>query len=78
VVRTPTGELRLDETGRLAGRGAYVCRDAACVRTALDRGGLQRALHTPLTDDIKALLEGATSGTITTTMTSGGDTRGEE
>ena len=78
MVRTPTGELRLDETGRLAGRGAYVCRDAACARTALDRGGLQRALLMPLTDDIKALLEGATNSTMTTTMTNGGDTRGEE
>ena len=30
VVRTPGGAMVLDETGRAAGRGAYLCRDAAC------------------------------------------------
>ena len=40
IVRTPDGELKIDETGRLAGRGAYLCRDAACWTTAL---GARRA-----------------------------------
>jgi len=79
VVRTPAGDLRLDETGRLAGRGAYLCRDAACWRTALDKGGLQRALHAPLTGEIRAALEaGPMTNETMTTMTNEGDTRGEE
>ena len=34
VVRTPTGEIVLDDTGKLAGRGAYLCRNLACLQKA--------------------------------------------
>lgn len=34
VVRTPEGEIKLDKTGRLNGRGAYLCRDLTCLRRA--------------------------------------------
>jgi hypothetical protein len=30
IVRTPGGEIALDQTQRRAGRGAYVCREPAC------------------------------------------------
>ena len=46
IVRTPDGAIRLDETGRLAGRGAYVCRTATCLTIANTRGALTRALGT--------------------------------
>lgn len=48
IVRAPSGEVRVDPTGRASGRGAYVHRDAACVRRALSRGVLARALRTGL------------------------------
>ena len=56
VVRTPDGRIVLDHTGRLAGRGAYLCADGHCWRQALDKGTLQRALETPLPDDLKISL----------------------
>lgn len=31
VVKNAAGEIRLDFSGKLAGRGAYLCPDAACV-----------------------------------------------
>lgn len=31
IVRTPTGEIRPDPTGKAAGRGAYICKKAECV-----------------------------------------------
>ena len=40
IVRTPTGEIRLDPSGRAAGRGAYICTDEACWPTAKGRGAL--------------------------------------
>ena len=46
IVRTPDGRVMLDETGRLAGRGAYVCRTAACLTIANSKGALSRALET--------------------------------
>ena len=30
IVRTPEGELKVDATGKLNGRGAYLCKDPSC------------------------------------------------
>ena len=35
VVRSPEGEVSMDATGKKPGRGAYLCRDAACLARAL-------------------------------------------
>jgi uncharacterized protein len=50
AVRTPEGEVVLDETGKKAGRGAYVCFNAACLRRALKQKQLDRALETRLSE----------------------------
>ena len=57
VVRTPDGRVVLDASGRLNGRGAYLCADGACWSLALRRGALQRALETPLPAELRAQLE---------------------
>ena len=74
IVRTPARDVVFDPTGRLAGRGAYVCQDPACLDTAIKKGALARALETPLP---AAFLEAVTSGAITTNTTLGG-ARGQE
>ena len=38
IVRTPTGEIVADETGRAAGRGAYVCRTGTLPRHSPRQG----------------------------------------
>jgi uncharacterized protein len=48
IVRTPDGRVVLDPTGRLNGRGAYVCHDSECLTNAIKKGALARALETPL------------------------------
>jgi len=62
VVRTPDGRVLLDETGRLAGRGAYLCADGSCWRNALDKGTVQRALGVPLPEELRARLRAGTGG----------------
>ena len=52
VVRTPERTARFDPTGRANGRGAYVCRDEACVAGATGRGGLHRALVATIPADL--------------------------
>ncbi|MCL2475466.1 MAG: YlxR family protein [Chloroflexi bacterium] len=47
-VRTPGGIL-LDESGRLNGRGAYVCCSTSCLSEAIKKQSLQRALKTEMT-----------------------------
>lgn len=34
VVKTTEGEIKLDFTGRMNGRGAYICRDKECLAKA--------------------------------------------
>ena len=65
VVRTPTGEVRIDESGRLNGRGAYVDRDPGCIELALDRGLLDRALETPIPAEVRESLRAAAGVTTT-------------
>jgi predicted RNA-binding protein YlxR (DUF448 family) len=62
IVRTAEGHASLDPTGRLPGRGAYLCSRRACWERALgDRGPLARALRvsTVHSDDRSALLASA-------------------
>jgi predicted RNA-binding protein YlxR (DUF448 family) len=59
VVRSPDGTVTFDPKGRANGRGAYVCRDAACIATALGRGTLARTLETPIPAALRAELDAA-------------------
>jgi uncharacterized protein len=52
VVRTPAGDLRVDATGKVSGRGAYVCADQACVDRAVRAGRLAGALDRPVAEDL--------------------------
>jgi predicted RNA-binding protein YlxR (DUF448 family) len=67
VVRTPGGQVTVDPTGRLAGRGAYLHRDPECWSEGLRKGRLARALHTTISADeqtgILQALEGNNHGT---------------
>ena len=56
VVRTPEGEVALDSTGKKSGRGAYVCRQAECLRRAIRQKQLERQLEITLTEEVSAAL----------------------
>jgi uncharacterized protein len=56
IVRTTEGEVRLDPTGRIPGRGAYVDRDPACVEAAVRKGTLARVLRASLAAEDLATL----------------------
>jgi predicted RNA-binding protein YlxR (DUF448 family) len=57
IVRSPLGEVSINATGKAPGRGAYICSDIACVRMAMKKGALARALKHPVDRGIYALLE---------------------
>jgi len=52
VVRTPTGEIQVDVAGKVAGRGAYVCRRSECVEQALGQKKLGRALGVRVSEQV--------------------------
>jgi uncharacterized protein len=59
IVRTPGGDVRVDATGKVSGRGAYVCPDPACVDRAVRAGRLAGALDRPVAEDLAERLREA-------------------
>ncbi len=57
VVRTPDGTIAADRTGKLSGRGAYLCPDGACLAKARKSRALERALETQIPDAVYEALE---------------------
>jgi len=43
VVKSPNGEFVIDETGKAAGRGAYICKGEGCVKALVKGRGLDRS-----------------------------------
>jgi predicted RNA-binding protein YlxR (DUF448 family) len=56
IVRSPTGEIQLDPTGKKAGRGAYLCRQRSCWEQALKGKHLERALKAEFSLEERAML----------------------
>ena len=64
VVRSPEGEISIDDRGKKNGRGAYVCNKIECIQNAIKRRQLERALDANVPDEIKqTLIENAAGGT---------------
>lgn len=60
IVRDPSGSVSVDATGKLAGRGAYLCVSRACWDKGAVNGTIEHHLHLehPLSDEQLALLQG--------------------
>jgi predicted RNA-binding protein YlxR (DUF448 family) len=57
IVRTPSGTVEVDETGKKNGRGAYLCRTRECWETGLARKALENALKVPIDPENRARLK---------------------
>ncbi|HAB01129.1 MAG TPA: DUF448 domain-containing protein [Ruminococcaceae bacterium] len=57
VVRSPEGEISLDETGKKSGRGAYLCPDAECLKKAVKSRRLDRTLQCTVPEEVYRSLE---------------------
>ncbi|MBQ9429407.1 MAG: YlxR family protein [Clostridia bacterium] len=58
VVKTPEGKVVLDKTGKLAGRGAYICRGGVkCLALAKKAHRLESNLDTAIPEEVYAALE---------------------
>ena len=52
VVRSPEGQVSLDFRGKAPGRGAYLCRDSACLKKAVKSRALERALSVSIPQEV--------------------------
>lgn len=57
ILRTPEGELLLDDTGKKNGRGAYLCRDIQCFAKARKSKALERSFQMGIGQEIYERLE---------------------
>lgn len=52
IVRNNVGEMNVDQSGKMAGRGAYICKCVACFDAAVKAKRLERAFKTRIPDEI--------------------------
>jgi uncharacterized protein len=52
IVRTPEGVVKIDETGRANGRGAYLLKSLEAVDIAQKKGSLARALESSVDETL--------------------------
>lgn len=52
IVRTPEGEILLDNTGKKSGRGAYICSSLDCFNKIIKTKKLAKALKTSIPDEV--------------------------
>ena len=52
VVRGTDGNVTVDFSGKVNGRGAYICPDPECLRKAQRAKSLERSLETPIPEQV--------------------------
>lgn len=52
VVKSPDGVVSVDLKGKMAGRGAYVCKSKECLEKAFKAKRLSRNLDIPISEEI--------------------------
>jgi predicted RNA-binding protein YlxR (DUF448 family) len=57
AVRSPDGVISLDFRGKAPGRGAYLCRNAACLKKAVKSKALERAFSAQIPAEVYERLE---------------------
>lgn len=62
IVKSPENEISLDVTGKKNGRGAYLCRNAECLKKAIKSKKLERAFSMQIPNEVYALLEEEMNG----------------
>lgn len=52
IVRNNQGEMNVDASGKMAGRGAYICKSIECFDASVKAKRLERAFKTKIPDEI--------------------------
>ena len=56
VVKTHLGEVKVDPTGKVSGRGAYVCPEPSCVERGIKENRLGEALGVAIPEAVEGEL----------------------
>ena len=61
IVKNKENEINIDKTGKMNGRGAYICNDIKCLEKAIKTKKLERIFETNISDEIYENLRGVIS-----------------
>ena len=52
ILRTPEGDIVIDDGGKKSGRGAYICKSAACLKKARKARRLETSLECTIPNEV--------------------------
>lgn len=52
IVKNKEDQFFVDTTGKLNGRGAYICQTGSCLEKAIKNKGLERAFESKIPDEV--------------------------
>lgn len=58
IVMNKEGDISVDKTGKLSGRGAYICDDIDCLEKVIKTKRLERIFETKINEEIYKNLRG--------------------
>ena len=58
IVKEKEGTIKIDKTGKINGRGAYICSNIQCLEKAIKSKRLERTFETKIEDEIYEDLRG--------------------
>lgn len=58
IVKNKEGQISIDRTGKMPGRGAYICDDIHCLEKAIKNKRIEREFETKLDEEIYENLRG--------------------
>ena len=58
VVKNKNNEINMDKTGKLEGRGAYICDNIECLEKAIKTKRLERTFEMKISEEIYENLRG--------------------
>lgn len=62
IVRNKDNEICVDKTGKMEGRGAYICNNEKCLEKVIKSKRLERVLETNISNEIYESLRGVILG----------------
>ena len=58
IVKNKNGEINIDKTGKMPGRGAYLCDNIECLEKAIKTKRIDKVFETQIEQDIYEILRG--------------------
>ena len=62
IVKNKENQINIDRTGKMDGRGAYICDNIECLEKAIKTKKLERTFEMKIDDEIYENLRGVISG----------------